>query len=294
MIRFSKYYYILITAVLFWSGCSNSKNIITIGSKNFTEQIILSEIMTQLIEKDTDLKVKRKFNLGGTFICFNALKQGEIDIYPEYTGTGLTAILKKNVINDKDKAYKIVKKEFEEQYDLIWLKPFGLNNTYTITIRKEQSENLNINTISDLKKYENKLKSGFTAEFMERPDGYKGLIKKYNLNFNISPAELDPGLMYKAVKENEVDIICGFATDGRIPAYNLQVLKDDKKYFTPYYAAPVVRKEIIVKYPQINAILNKLNNLITDKEISKMNYRADQEGIKIKKLAKQFIKNNNL
>ena len=285
---------LLFSLLTFNFSCTSSKNTITIGSKNFTEQIILGEIMAQLIENHTDLKVKRKFNLGGTFICFNALKQGEIDIYPEYTGTGLTAILKMDVITDKDKSYKVVRDEFEKQYSLIWLKPFGLNNTYTITMRDEQANSLGINKVSDIKKHIDILKSGFTSEFMERPDGYNGLIKRYNLNFKIEPFELDPGLMYKAVKEKEVDIICGFATDGRIPAYNLKVLKDDKNYFPPYYAAPIIRKETIDKYPELKNILNKLNNQITDDKISQMNYEVDQGNSKVKNIAQSFLNKNNL
>lgn len=284
----------LIITILLLVDCSDKNKTIVIGSKNFTEQIIVGEIIAQLIEGNTDLKVKRKFNLGGTFICFNALKQGEIDLYPEYTGTGLTAILKKDVITDKNKANDIVKKEFKDQFNLIWLEPFGFNNTYTITMRAGQAEKYNITRISDLKIHQNFLKCGFTTEFIERSDGYNGLKAKYKLSFKIRPKELDPGLMYKAVKEKEIDVICGFATDGRIRAYNLLVLNDDKNFFPPYYAAPLIRNEIIEKYPEIESLLKQLSGQISDKEMSEMNYTVDQEGQQAKLVATAFLKKSKL
>ncbi|MEA3435798.1 MAG: glycine betaine ABC transporter substrate-binding protein [Thermodesulfobacteriota bacterium] len=270
-------------------GCGSKKDKIVIGSKNFTEQVILGEIIALLIENNTDLNVETKFNLGGTFVCFNALKQGEIDLYPEYTGTGLIAILKKEVVSTREEAYRIVKSEFKSKFNLIWLKPFGFNNTYTVTMRKKEADKLSIKKISDLKKYEAVLKPGFNHEFMERLDGYKGLSKKYNLHFKSEPIEIDTGLMYKAVVEKEVDLICGFATDGRIPAFNLVILEDDLNFFPPYYAATLIRAEILAKYPIIAEILNKFGGSISDQEMSKMNYKVDQQGIKAKTVAKEFL-----
>lgn len=270
-------------------GCGSKKDKIVIGSKNFTEQVILGEIIALLIENNTDLNVETKFNLGGTFVCFNALKQGEIDLYPEYTGTGLIAILKKEVVSTREEAYRIVKSEFKSKFNLIWLKPFGFNNTYTVTMRKKEADKLSIKKISDLKKYEAVLKPGFNHEFMERLDGYKGLSKKYNLHFKSEPIEIDTGLMYKAVVEKEVDLICGFATDGRIPAFNLVILEDDLNFFPPYYAATLIRAEILAKYPIIAEILNKFGGSITDQEMSEMNYKVDQQGIKAKTVAKEFL-----
>ena len=275
-------------------GCRSSKKTITIGSKNFTEQIILGEIISQLVENQTDIKVKRKFNLGGTFVCFVALKQGDIDMYPEYTGTGLTAILKREVINDKNRVYSVVKEEFKKQYDLVWLKPLGLNNTYTITMREIHAKKLSIERISDLVKQQNVLRAGFTSEFLERPDGFEGLRKKYGIQFKISPKELDPGLMYKAIKEKQVDVICGFATDGRIPAYKLKVLEDDYNFFPPYYAAPLIRQKTIDAFPELITVFNKLSGLITDEEMRAMNFSVDQEGKKVQSVAGDFLKKANL
>lgn len=275
-------------------GCGSKKEKIIIGSKNFTEQVILGEIMALLIENNTDLKVEKKFNLGGTFVCFSAIEKGKIDLYPEYTGTGLIAILKKEVVSTREETYRIVATEFNNKFNLIWLEPFGFNNTYTIAMRKERAEKLSIKKVSDLRKYKAILKPGFNHEFMERPDGYKGLSKKYNLHFKYEPKEIDTGLMYKAVDENEVDLICGFATDGRIPAFNLVILEDDLKFFPPYYAAPLIRAEILEKYPKIVEILNKLEGSITDEEMSKMNYKVNQQGIKEKTVAKEFLIDKNI
>jgi glycine betaine/choline ABC-type transport system substrate-binding protein len=282
---------ILFAVVLtFICGCQSSTKTITVGSKNFTEQIILGEIISQLVENQTDITVKRKFNLGGTFVCFTALKQGDIDIYPEYTGTGLTAILKREVVNDKNRVFDIVKDEFKKQFDLVWLKPLGLNNTYTITMRTTHSEELSIERISDLVKHQDVLRSGFTSEFLERPDGFEGLRKKYGIRFKIRPKELDPGLMYKAIQEKQIDVICGFATDGRIPAYNLKILQDDNNFFPPYYAAPVIRQKTIDAFPELKTVINKLSGLITDLEMSEMNFSVDQEGKKVQSVARNFLK----
>jgi osmoprotectant transport system permease protein len=268
----------------------HKKDTIVIGSKNFTEQVILGEIMAQMIESETGLAVERKFNLGGTFVCFNALKQGEIDLYPEYTGTALIAILTNTGVADKEKVYQTVKKEFNERFNLVWLRPFGLNNTYALCMRKKQADQLSITSISDLKLHENVLKCGLTHEFSQRPDGYEGLKQMYGLHFKNQPREFDPGLMYTAVKEGEVDVISGFATDGRIPAYRLILLQDDKGFFPPYYAAPLVSYPVVERYPQVKTALEKLGGHIDDKTIRAMNYAVDHQGKSVKNIAIEFVK----
>lgn len=269
-------------------------NTITIGSKHFTEQEILGEIMSILIEENTGLKVFRRFNLGGTMICFNALRSGDIDLYAEYTGTGLVNILKQKAIMDPANTYRTVKKAFEKKFDLVWLEPFGFNNTYTLTMRRTQAKSLGIKTISDLAQHKHTLRPGFDAEFLERPDGYRGLIKHYGFEFSEKPKQMDPGLMYKALAEEGVDIIDGFATDGRIPAYELKILVDDKNFFPPYYAAPLIRKEILAKYPQLKALLNRLSGLINNETMSEMNYKVDKEQKSSSDIARMFLSNNGL
>lgn len=279
---------VVIISLTISCGTKTEKRI-TVGSKNFTEQVILGEIMSILIEEGTDIKVERKLNLGGTFVCFNALKQGELDLYAEYTGTALTAVLKKPVITDKDSVYSIVKEAYEKQFGLIWLKPFGFNNTYTLTMRENQAEKLNIRKISDLKFHQNDLIPGFDHEFLERPDGYPGLIKYYGLKFKHKPREMDPGLMYKAIAERTVDLICGFATDGRIPAFDLVILEDDKRFFPPYYAAPLIRADVLKKYPEIRNVLNALASKISDEKMREMNYQVDVKERRVEEVAREFL-----
>ncbi len=267
---------------------------ITIGSKEFTEQIILGEMLAQLVESRTGVTVEKKFGLGGTMVCFNALKNGEIDLYPEYTGTGLTAILNREVVTDPDEVYRIVRDEFERKFDLVWLRPFGFNNTYALAMRSDQAEQLGLSKISDLSGRDLGLVPGFTQEFLERPDGYPGLVKDYALEFAAEPRGMDPGLMYIALKEGNVDIICAFATDGRIPAFDLRVLEDDRHYFPPYYAAPLVREETLARVPELGSILNELAGVITDEKMASLNYQVDEEGKAPETVASEFLREAGL
>ncbi len=284
--------------LVIYTGCmtknSNDTKSVSIGSKHFTEQEILAEIMAVLIEENSDITVVRRFNLGGTMVCFNALKTGELDLYAEYTGTGLVNILKMKAVNDPDKVYRTVKDIFAEKYDLAWLKPFGFNNTYTLTMRKADAEASGIRKISDLIPYKDKLLPGFDAEFMQRPDGYPGLRKHYGFEFGKKPRQMDPGLMYKALQEKGVDIIDGFSTDGRIPAYNFVTLQDDKNFFPPYYATPLVRNETLSRYPELKEILNRLSGRISTEEIRKLNYMVDKEEKRPSAVAKEFLKSRGL
>ena len=274
---------------------------VSIGGKQFTEQEILGQLMSLLVEHHTDLKVERTLNLGGTMICFNALKAGDLDLYAEYTGTGLVNILNESGISDPDRAYKKVKETFSEKYSLTWLKPFGFNNTYTLTMRRDRAEELGLETISDLAQYvkdgkdaEDKLQAAFDAEFHTRPDGYKGLCRHYGFTFPSKPRQMDPGLMYKAVSDGAVDIIDGFATDGRIAAYDLVVLEDDKNFFPPYYAAPLVRADTLKKYPELGDALNALAGRLPDATMQKLNFEVDEKGRKAADVAEKFLVSNGL
>jgi glycine betaine/choline ABC-type transport system substrate-binding protein len=237
-------------------GCSaftsNKANTIVIGGKNFTEQDILVYLMKELVEAKTELKVEVKPFLGGTNVVAQALERGDLDIYAEYTGTALLNILGEPLITDPDQAYEKVKTVYQEKKQLIWLKPFGFNNTYTLSMRTEQAEQLGIESISDLAKFTPQLLLGATHEFLERPDGYKEIESTYDLNF-VSVSAMDPGLTYGACRDGKVDVIDAFATDGRIPAFKLKVLIDDKHFFPPYFAAPVIREATLNKHPEINA-----------------------------------------
>ncbi len=262
---------------------------ITIGSKNFTEQLILGEMMAQVIEMKSGHHVERKFNLGGTMICHEALLKEEIDMYPEYTGTGLLAILKsKESFTTPGEVYDFVSREYEKQFSLKWLPPFGFNNTYAFAVRSDDAAKNRWAKVSDLTSSADSLKAGFTAEFAERPDGYPGFQKAYHISFG-KVISIDPSLMYDAVKKGQVDIITAFSTDSRIPGYNLFILEDDKSFFPPYHAAPVVRKEIIENYPEVQKALALLSNLIDEKTMQGLNFEVDQNKREVKEVVGEFL-----
>jgi len=248
---------------------------IRVGSKNFTEQMVLAELMAQVVERETGLAVERRENLGGTLICHEALRKGEIDLYAEYTGTGLTAILDAGVVADPDEALRVVRKAYADRFGLVWLRPFGFNNTYAITVRAEQARRRGWTCISDLVPGASALKAGFTSEFMERPDGLPGLRRAYGLEFR-ECVDMDPALMYQAIAKHEVDVICAFATDGRIAAYDLRPLDDDRGFFPPYYAAPVVREETLRTYPEVREALDLLAGRLDDDTMRRLNYEVDE------------------
>ena len=266
---------------------------ITIGSKNFTEQLLIGEIMAQMIEEETDLEVARKFNLGGTMICHNALLNGGIDLYAEYTGTALTAILKKDTVSDPEKAYRTVAEAYGEKYKCRWLNPFGFNNTYAITVRSDFARKHNLTNISDLAAIAGDLTAGFTAEFMEREDGYPGLKEAYEIKFKTTK-DMEPSLMYRAIDGKDVDVICAFATDGRIAAYDLKMLRDDKMFFPPYYAAPVIRMDLLEKHPQISSVLQPLAGLLNDKTMQELNLEVDAGKKEPAAVAREFLIRKNI
>jgi len=299
--RLSKLIVTLLAAALalpLFSGCSgggseSGNNTIRIGSKKFSEQYILAEMMGQLIEAKTDLDAVLKLSLGGTMICHGAITNGEIDMYAEYTGTGLMAILNHDVTTSPEKAYEIVKKEYAEKFGITWLESFGVNNAYTITVRKEDAEKYGWETISDLAACAGDLRAGFEPEFIERPDGYPGMIETYGFEFG-AVNEMDPGLMYKAIANGEVDVICAFATDGRIPAYDLVVLEDDEQFFPPYYAAPIVRNAVLEEHPEIREALAPLGGLLDNETMQKLNYRVDEEKQDPADVAREFLRKKKL
>jgi len=276
-----------------WGPSAAEGNTIRIGTKNFTEQLNLGELMAQLIEARTDLRVERRFNLGGTMICHGALESGGIDLYAEYTGTALTAILEQSVIADPDRAYETVAREYRQRFSAEWLRPFGFNNTYAITVRKPDANSRNLRTISDLITISRTLRAGFTAEFSERPDGYPGLRRAYGLVFR-DVRDLDPALMYQAIANNEVDVICGFATDGRIPAFELQPLRDDRGFFPPYQAAPVIRSEVLDAHPELREVLELLANRLDDATMQRLNFEVDEKKRRPSDVAREFLESQGL
>jgi glycine betaine/choline ABC-type transport system substrate-binding protein len=275
-------------------GCGRQSGEIVVGSKNFTEQKVLGHMFADLIEAHTDLAVERRVGLQGTLVCFNALREGDIDLYPEYTGTGLTAILEQPVMSDPEEAYEHVSSEFGQRWDLTWLEPLGFNNTYTLTMRHAQAAELGITRISDLRDHADELRPGFDHEFMSRPDGYEPLTEAYGFRFEEEPVELDPGLMYRAISDGRVDVIDGFATDGRIPAFDLAILEDDASFFPPYYAAPLVREEVLEAHPEIADALNRLAGKIDSETMAQMNYEVDENHRSPREVALEFLRAEGL
>ena len=276
-----------------WGQSSVGSGVIRIATKNFTEQLILGELMAQLIEAHTDVTVVRLFNLGGTMICHEALKGGEIDLYAEYTGTALTAILQEPVTSDAARALEVVSSEYRRRFSAQWLLPFGFNNTYAITVRKSEAGRRGLRTISDLIPLSTTLRAGFTAEFAERPDGYPGLRSTYGLQFK-EARDLEPALMYQAVADGEVDVICAFATDGRIAAFDLVSLEDDLGFFPPYQAAPVIRSEFLEAHPEVNDALAVLAGMFDDATMQRLNFEVDEKKRSPRDVAGEFLEDSGL
>ena len=266
---------------------------IVVGSKNYNEQLILGNMIAELIEKNSDIKVERKMNLGGTSVALSALKAGEVDCYVEYTGTALVNIMNQAPIKDPDKAYKVVSDYYTKNYDVTWLNPLGFNNTYTLAVRPDTAEKYNLKTFSDLAKVSNQLKLGSTIEFSNREDGYLGLNKKYNMNFKDVKA-IDGGLRYTSIANKKTDVVDAFSTDVLLKGFNLKVLEDDKNFFPSYYAVPIVKNSTLKKHPELKGIINKLSGKIDEQQMRDLNYKVDKLQQSPEKVADDFLRENGL
>ncbi|MHC6179954.1 ABC transporter permease/substrate-binding protein [Clostridium sp. JNZ X4-2] len=270
-----------------------SKNKIVVGGKNYTEQIILVDMVGELIENNSNIKVDYKPNLGGTSVVLSAMKSGNVDVSVEYTGTGLMDVMKHGLIQDPNKVYSTVKNYYAENLGIEWLNPIGFNNTYTLAVSQDTASKYNLNTISDLSRISGDLRLSPTMEFTERSDTMKPLKSVYGANFKEVNA-VDGGLRYTALNQNKADVIDAFSTDGLLKQFNLKVLKDDKKIFPPYYAVPIVREETLKKHPELEGILNKLSGKINDETMMELNYKVDSLGQKPETVADQFLREHNL
>ena len=286
---------VLVAAVLSLSSCAPShSDRVVISSKNFTESLILGELMAQEIEAHTPLKVERRFYLAGTYICHQGILAGRIDIYPEYTGTALTAILKQKPESDRTQVYERVKSEYEKRLGLTLGPAFGFNDTFAMEIRGEEARRLNLKTLSQAAGYAPRWRAGFGYEFMERPDGYKGLVAAYGLHFAEAPRIMDLGLLARALDEGQIDLAAGNTTDGLIPALDLFVLEDDRHYFPPYEAVPVVRRQTLEQHPEVAGILAEFAGKISDQEMQQLNYAVDGEHRDVKEVAREFLRRKQL
>ena len=291
--RFSKLLCLLclVSVVATLSACFRSDRIV-VGSKNFTEQVILGELLAQQIERKTDLRVDRKLNLGGTLICHEALVAGQIDTYVEYTGTSLTVVLKQPPSNEATRVYDAVKGAYKNRFGIEWTEPLGFNNTFAIIVRKADAQALNLKTISDAAPQTAHWTAGFGYEFIEREDGYAGLSKTYGLRFPNPPRVMDLGITYKAAAEKQVDLIAGNSTDGLIDALGLVALEDDKHYFPPYDAVPLVRDAVVAKHPEVRQALKDLAGKISEDQMRRLNYAVDGEHKDVKEVVREFLKGN--
>ena len=267
---------------------------IVIGSKNFTEQLILGEIFAQQIEAKTHLPVERRFYLAGTYICQQAILGGRIDIYPEYTGTALTAVLKESPQNSREDVYNRVKSEYAKRFNLVAGRPLGFNDTFAIEIRGDDAKRVHLTNISQAAAYAPQWRAGFGYEFMERPDGYKGFVATYGLHFAEQPRIMDLGLLTRALVNRQVDLIAGNATDGLIPALNLYVLEDDRHYFPPYEAVPIIRQEVLSQHPEVGVALDELAGKISDEDMRQLNFAVDGRHRDVKEVVREFLRKKGL
>jgi osmoprotectant transport system substrate-binding protein len=246
-----------------------------IGAKNFTEQVVLGELLAQHIEAVTGLKVERRFYLAGSYICNQALLAGRIDSYVEYTGTALTAILKQPVDKDPERVLETVRRLYLQRDQVVVAPPLGFENTFAMVIRGQDA--LHVTTLSQAAQFTPRWKLGVGYEFEQRPDGLPGLEKAYSLKFDGSPRLMDLGLLYRALNGKQVDMIAGNSTDGPIKAFGLAVLQDDKHYFPPYQAVPLVRGQALARWPQLRGAFDSLAGKITAEEMQSMNEAVDGE-----------------
>ncbi len=262
--------------VLRLSGCGSNTPHITIGSKFFTEQVILAELLAQHLEARTGIRVERKANLGGTLLVHKALLSGAIDMYVEYTGTALTAVLNESPgKNDPAATYRRVKQLYAERFHLTVTEPLGFENTFAMVIRGDDARSFHLDKLSDIAPLAPKWRVGVGYEFLERPDGFPGLTKSYNLHFADQPTVLDLGLLYRALVSKQVDIVAGNSTDGAIEALHLVPLNDDHRYFPPYDAVPIVRDETLGKFPALRAALADLAGKLTAADMRHLNAQVD-------------------
>ncbi len=271
-----------------FGGNQENQRQISIGSKDFTEQLLLSEMMAQLIEENTDIQAIRRLNLGGTQVAFGALKTKEIDLYIEYSGTGYGDILKNDPVSDVEVVYNTVVEEFDQQFDIAVLKQMNFNNAYTLAVTQEFAAEHNLEKISDLQSIDETTSVGTTLEFLNREDGLLGIKKIYDLSFK-EEIGIDGSSRYVALENGNIQVVDAFATDGLLKKFDLKVLEDDKEFFLPYYAIPLMRNESAEKYPEVVELLDELGQRLDNETMIELNYQVDELERNIEDVAKDFL-----
>jgi glycine betaine/choline ABC-type transport system substrate-binding protein len=271
------------------SGCSTSPRVV-VGSKNFTESVLLGEIVSQHIERKLGIQVERKLNLGGTLLAHEAIKSGAIDIYPEYTGTALTAVLKRPPARDPAAVFEEIRSTYREQWRIEWLRPLGFDNTFAMVVRKEPK----VSSLSEAAATGKSWRLGAGYEFLTRPDGLPGLLKTYPLKIEGSPITMDLGLLYSALQNGKVDIVAANSTDGLLSVLPVAPLTDDKRYFPPYECAVLVREDTLAKHTSLRQALEQLSGKFTDETMRRLNYAVDGEHRSLRDVAGEALKSVHL
>jgi len=271
------------------AACTSKSRAIRVGSKNFSEQVLLGEVVAQALEA-RGVRVDRKLNLGGSFVCHQALVAGELDLYPEYTGTAHTAILKEKPDSDPARVRQKVTDEYARRWKLVWAPALGFENTFALVVRPDDAARLKLATISDLAARGSELRPGFGYEFVERADGYPGLARAYGLSFRERPVEMDLGLLYPALQSRRVDVVAGNSTDGLIAAIGGVVLADDRRYFPPYEAAFVVRGAVWKETPAVREVLENLAGHLDAAHMRAWNAQLDRDKKRPEDVAKEVLR----
>ena len=286
---------LILPLVTILCACGPSgRQVIVVGSKNFTEQVILGEMLAQHLQKQTGLQVERRFYLGGTYICQQALLAGRIDVYVEYTGTALTTILKQPVEHNAEDVYSKVKELYASRFNLSVMPPLGFDDTFVLVVNGETARKDHIRTISAAVPYARHWRPGFGYEFMEREDGYEGLVKAYGLKFGAPPRIMDLGLLYRALLDQQVDVVAGNSTDAQLEARDFVVLQDNKHYFPPYQAVPVVRTQTLSQHPAVYGALQQLAGKISDADMRRLNYEVTAEHRDVGQAVQEFLRDKHL
>ncbi len=272
------------------AACRGGPAPLVVGSKNFTEQDLLGEIVAQWVDARTDIPVRRRLHLGGTFIAHRALVAGELDLYVEYTGTAYTAVLERPPIHDRDSVYREVASAYRSRWDLEWLPPLGFENTFAILVRRGMADSLHLSKLSDLAAQAADLTAGFGYEFMQREDGFRGLSDRYGLEFAGPPREMDLGLIYRALADRRIDVTAGNSTDGRIESLDLRVLEDDLGYFPPYQAAIVARSDPLREHPVLRTALVELSGRLDTRTMRRLNAAVDVDGRDVAAVAGEWVR----
>jgi osmoprotectant transport system substrate-binding protein len=278
---------------LLTSGCARQHKL-TVGSKNFTEQVILGEIVAQHLENRMNQKVDRRLNLGGTLLVHQSLMNGEIDVYPEYSGTALSSVLKINMINDPQAILERIRDVYRTTLRLEWLQPLGFNNTFVMAVRDETAEKLKLKTLSDAEKADIEWRIGVGYEFEQRPDGLSTLNTIYHFRNLKAPVTMDLGLIYRALEQRQVNMIAANSTDGLLARAKVKVLEDDKHAFPPYDAALVARSEAIAQYPKLKPALDELAGKFSEETMRRLNYEVDGEHKPVVEVAAGFLRQAGL